>query len=298
MPRKSASPRKPAAVSQPAATQLIYNLWDELASFPAGSTDEALVHLMRWFQKHMDVDNVIWLGSLLMLDEKAARNDPLLGWRLRARRSFLLERETYRNLVASYFSTEHYGRLTPAFYRKGNRHDVDIHVGMTSREVVRRAGVFRVHRLRDGWVDFAKFSKTAHYHLYYLEPEIADRIWLIFPVSPTVESIFLLDRYESGKPGRQNFTEEEAAIAGMALRGVREFHRRLLLIHGVYKGVKALTPLKTRILQGLLTGKSEKEIADALEQKPMTMRKYVKEIYAEFGVRTRAALMSLWLGES
>ena len=29
----------------------------------------------------------------------------------------------------------------------------------------------------------------------------------------------------------------------------------------------------------------------------MTTRKYVKELYAEFGVRTRPALMSLWLGE-
>jgi DNA-binding CsgD family transcriptional regulator len=278
--------------------QLIYGLWDELSAFPAGCADEALIHLMRWFQKHLDVDNVIWLGSLLMLDEMAARNDPLLGWRLRVRRSFILERESYQKLVASYFANEHYGRLTPAFYRKGNRPDADVHVGMASRAVVRGAGTFRVHRMRDGWIDYGKFRKTEHYRLYYEEPEIADRIWLIFPVSPTVESIILLDRYKSGKRAHPHFTKEEAGIAGTALRGAREFHRRLLLQHGVYKSVKPLTPLKTRVLQGLLSGKPEKEIAASLGQKPMTMRKYVKELYVEFGVRTRPELMSLWLGES
>lgn len=278
--------------------QLVFELWDELAAFPAGSSDEALVHLMRWFQKHLDVDNVIWLGSLLMLDEKMARKDPLLGWRLRARKTFILERESYRKLVASYFANEHYGRLTPAFYRKGNRPDADIHIGMASRAVTRGAGKFRIHRMRDGWIDYAKFRQTEHYRLYYQEQEIADRIWAIIPVSPTVESIILLDRYQSKKRTHPHFLKAEADLAGTVLRGSREFHRRLLLQHGVYQGVKSLTPLKTRILQGLLSGKTEKEIAQLIGQKSMTMRKYVEELYREFGVRTRPALMALWLGNS
>lgn len=283
---------------KPDCLPLVYTLWDELSAIPASRTDDALVHLMRWFQKHLDVDNVIWLGSLLLLDPKAAARDPLLGWRLRVRKSFVLEKESYRKLVASYFSNEHYGKLTPAFYRKGNRPDADLHIGMASREVVRHAGAFRVHRLRDGWIDFARFRQTDHYRLYYEEPEIADRIWAIFPASATVESIFLLDRYQSGARPRRNFTREEAEIAGAALRGGGAFHRRLLLLHGVFKGIKSLSPVKLRLLQELLTGKSEKEIADATGQKPMTLRKYVKELYAEFGVKSRPALMSLWLGEA
>lgn len=276
---------------------LIYELWDDLAAFPASRTEDALVHVMRWFQKHMEVDNVIWLGSILMLDEKAAKNDPLLGWRLRVRKSFVLERESYRKLVASYFANEHYGRLTPAFYSKGNRPDADIHIGMASRQMVKKTGTFRVYRMRDGWIDFAKFRKTEHYKLYYEAPEIADRIWVGFPVSATVESLFLLDRYRSKTHPRKHFTKDEADTAGTVLRGAGNLHRRLLMINGVFKGVKQLSPVKLRLLQELLTGKSEKEIARATEHKPMTLRKYVKELYAEFGVKTRPALMSLWLGE-
>ncbi len=283
---------------KPDSMRLAYALWDELNAFPASRTDDALVHLMQWFRRRLDVDNVIWLGSLRLFDEKAAKKDPLLGWRLRVRKSFVLEKESYRQLVASYFSDEHYGRLTPAFYRKGNRPDADVHIGMASRAVARGAGEFRLHRLRDGWIDFEKFRATEHYRLYYTENDIADRIWAIFPVSPTVESIVLLDRHTSRPRARRHFTKDEAELAGAVLRGIREFHRRLLLLHGVFRNVKALSPLKLRIVQELLSGKSEKEIAATTGQRPMTLRKYIKEIYAEFGVRTRPALMALWLGES
>jgi DNA-binding CsgD family transcriptional regulator len=282
---------------KPDSMSLVYELWDELNAFPASRTDDALVHLMQWFRRHLDADNVIWLGGLRMFDEKAAKKDPLLGWRLRVRKSFVLEKESYRQLVASYFSDEHYGRLTPAFFRKGNRPDADVHIGMATWRSVREAGAFRVHRLRDGWIDYAKFRRTEHYRLYYTENDIADRIWVFFPVSPTVESIFLIDRHTSGTHPRRRFTKDEADLTGAVLRGAGEFHRRLLLLHGVFRNVKALTPLKLRILQELLSSKSEKEIATATGHRPMTLRKYVKELYAEFGVKTRPGLMSLWLGE-
>ncbi len=277
---------------------LVYELWDELGAFPASRTDDALVHLMQWFRRHLDADNVIWLGSLRLLDDAAAKKDPLLGWRLRVRKSFVLEKKSYRQLVASYFSDEHYGRLTSAFYRKGNRPNADVHIGMASWQTVREAGIFRAHRLRDGWIDYAKFRRTEHYRLYYTENDIADRIWTVFPASPTVESIVLLDRHTSGTRQRRHFTKAEADLAGAALRGAGEFHRRLLLLHGVFRNVKALSPLKLRIVQELLSEKSEKEIAIATGQRPLTLRKYIKGIYAEFGVRSRPAFMSLWLGES
>jgi len=77
-----------------------------------------------------------------------------------------------------------------------------------------------------------------------------------------------------------------------ALREINAF------THGVYRNAKALTPLKRRLLQELLSSKPEKEIAQVLDQKATTLHKAVRELYAEFGVKTRLALMSLWLGES
>lgn len=275
----------------------VYGLWDEINTFPASRTDKALAHLMRWFQQNLKVDNVLWLGILNMLDEEAAKADPFNGWRVRARQSLKPNSEHYRKLIEAYFNKEHYGRLTPAYYRKGNGPDAGVHVGMASWTLMREAGAFRVHRMRDGWIDFDKFRRTEHYRLYYKENEVADRIWVVFPVGPKVESIFLLDRLTSGPQARRRFTEEEADLAGGVLRGLREFHRRLLLRHGVYRNVKPLSPLKLKLLQELLSAKSEKGIATAIGCKQTTMRTYVRELYAEFGVSTRTGLMALWLGE-
>ena len=278
-------------------TPMLHALWDDLSDFPASRIDEGLDFLMRWFHEHLAVDNVTWLGILRMLDENAAASDPFNGWRVRARQSLLPRSEHYEKLIAAYFSDEHFGRLTPAFYRKGSGPEAEVHVGTASRTFMREAGAFRVHRLRDGWIDYAKFRRTEHYRLYYKLNDIADRIWIAFPVSPTVESIFLLDRLASGPNAKRRFTPDEADLAGTALRGLKEFHRRLLLGHGVLRNVKPLSPLKRRLLQELLSAKSEKEIAATMKRKPTTIREYVRELYAEYGVRTRTGLMALWLGE-
>lgn len=279
--------------------EAVYALWDEIAAFQASRVDEALDRLMRWFQEHLDLDNVSWLGSLRMLEEPAAGEDSLLGWRLRASRKLLPDTKYYRDLVSSYYSPVHYAKLTPTYYAGKHGAGTNVHVGAASRTLVEGAGKFRAYRLRDGWVDYAEFRRTEHFRLYYTNLGITDRIWIACPVDARSESIFLLDRHRRpGQQRRNHFTAQDTALAACVLRGLRELHRRLLLTNGVLRGSKALSPLKRRILLELLSSRPEKEIADILEQRPFTLRKYITELYGEFGVKTRTALMALWLGES
>ena len=49
-------------------------------------------------------------------------------------------------------------------------------------------------------------------------------------------------------------------------------------------------------MRRLLTDWSEKNIADDLGQKLDTTHKHVVSIYRKFNVKSRAGLMSLWLG--
>lgn len=276
----------------------VYKLWDEMADFPVNRVDEALMRLMRWIQEQLDADNVAWLGSLLMLEEPGAESDALLGWRLRASRKLVSDTPEHRALVSPYYTPVHYSKLSSSYYSDKHGPDVTVHVGATSRAVVEGAGKFRVHRLRDGWVDYKAFRRTEHYRLYYTNPGITDRIWVCCPVDAHRESIFLIDRHRrpDGEGPREDFTAGDAAIAAHLLRGRREFHRRLLLSHGVLRGAKVPSPLKQRILQELLSSRPEKEIAAVLGQRPLTLRKHITELYAEFGVKTRPAFMALWLG--
>ena len=117
-------------------------------------------------------------------------------------------------------------------------------------------------------------------------------MWVSFPLNSDTESVFLIDR----KEGRRNFSQKEAELATTALRGIGGFHRRIFLHHGLLIGNAPLSPVTRRIVGKLLTGLSEKEIAESMKQSRATTHQYIKTIYERFGVNGRVALMSLWLG--
>lgn len=273
-----------------------FALWQRLAEFPASETDAALRHLQEWFIQAIDADNVIWIGAVRVLRGAVAKRDPFLGWRLRARFALHPDPEPYRRQLAAYYTPDHYGKLTPTYYQRSHAGKED-HVGMTGRASLAGAGRFRVHRLRDpDWIDYAAFLRTDHYRLYYQEPGIIDRMTIGFPVGPDAESFFLIDRYQKSGISCRPFNDREAALAGTAARGAPTLHRRLMLGHGLLSGDKLLSPTERKILHGLLTGQTEKELATLMGLKPATLHKYVTALYSRFGVQGRAALMAVWLG--
>lgn len=275
--------------------ETVHTLWDELSGIPAWEMDAALRRLMEALARQVNADDVLWLGAIRIHRGAVAEKDPFLGWRLRARRTLLPDTARYRKLVASYLLNEHYGKLTASYYQSDGTQHIEPHIGMASRALVERAGKFRAHRMRDGWIDFAAFQRTMHYKLYYRDMGISDRIWIAVPLGDDAESVFLLDRHQSGPSSRDRFVKREADLAATALRGIPEFHRRLFLYNGLQTGDKPLSPMERQIVCGLLTGKTEKEIAETTGQKPQTLHKYVTSLYSRFGVRSRAGLMALWL---
>jgi DNA-binding CsgD family transcriptional regulator len=280
-----------------ADAEALHVLWQKIAAYSAAETDEARVHLMKWIARAIDADNVIWIGGVRVLSGAAAKKDPFMGWRLRAREALRPDPAPYRRQLAAYYDREHYGKLTPTYYDRSHVPHDDAHIGLDSRATISTTGRFRVIRLRDGSFDFAAFRRTLHYKLYYLDSGIVDRIVVGFPISAGRESFLMIDRIQKpGGPRRRHFSKREAQLAGSAARGVPELHRRLFLDCGLMVGDKVLSPTERQILRGLLTGQSEKELALAIGQKPATLHKYVTALYARYGVNSRAAFMALWLG--
>jgi len=296
-PRTRSRPRARATSADVAAST--HALWRELAAFPAGETGPALRHFMKWIAAQIDADNVIWIGGVRVLRGSAAKKDPFLGWRLRAREALRPDPEAYQKQLADYYEREHRGKLTPTFYKRSHAAKDAAHIGLDSRATMSGCGRFRVHRLRDGFFDFAAFRRTLHYKLYYEEPGIVDRIMIGFPVTSNRESFFLIDRFRGKGPARRaHFSRAEAELAGHAAAGVPELHRRLFLNCGLFVGDKLLSPTEQKVLEGLLRGDTEKAIAAAMGQRFATLHTYVKALYARYGVNSRAALMALWLGYS
>ena len=277
-------------------TEALHVLWRAVAAYSASETGAALRHLMKWIAQAISADNVIWIGGVRVLSGAAAKRDPFLGWRLRAREALRPDPSAYRRQLAAYYDREHYGKLTPTYYDRSHAAHDEAHVGMDSRATISTTGRFRVHRLRDGWLDFAAFRRTLHYKLYYRDSGIADRILVGFPISAGRESFLMIDRFQKpGGPRQRHFSRREAELAGSAARGVPELHRRLFLDTGLFVGDKVLSPTERRILRGLLTGQGEKELALALGQRPSTLHKYITALYARYGVNSRAAFMALWM---
>lgn len=256
-----------------------YRLWDELSQFPPGETDKACIHLARGLARLLRADNVRWLAAVRVHQGAAARADGLLGWRLRASYNLVPDPPAYQELIAWWFQRNK--KIEPGFQ-----------IGLATHALVAGAGKFRAHRLRDGWIPYAKFRRSEHYKLHYTELGITDRMWVSVPLNADAESILLLDRSRA-----PHFSKGDIALATMVLRGIRGFHRQLFLSAGLLIGDTPLSPMARRIVTKLLTGMSEKEIATDVGQPVTTTHKYVTTIYKRFGVTSRAGLMAIWLGQ-
>lgn len=202
----------------------------------------------------------------------------MCGWRLQAKYDLVPDVEAYERLIRAMFE-----RKDPV--------DANFNVGHATVGIIKRTGKFQAHRMRDGWIPYEEFAATEHYQVHYTDLGITDRTWTSFPLNADAESVFLLDRMGSSP----HFSLAEARLAAPILRGLRTFHRRLFMERGLLLGDKPLSPVARRIVQKLLTGLSEKEIAESMGQTVSTTHKYVKTIYERFGVNGWAALMTLWL---
>lgn len=250
-----------------------HQIWDEVSAFPAGRVEEALIHLMKAVANEIEADNAVWVGAIRLSRSPASSNDPQRGWRGLAVRHMLpvplvLDRGT----------------------EAAKQQDTD--PALTTRALVANAGAFRVSRLRDGFVDFKSFQKTLHYRVFYKEVGITDRMFIGTPVNKDAEGFLLFDRFHRKK----QFTVGEATFAAHVLRGLKWFHRELLLSLGLLVAKEPLTVTEQRIVSLLLTEKSEKEIAAELNQTPTTTHKYITGILRKFGVSGRTGLLALWLG--
>jgi DNA-binding CsgD family transcriptional regulator len=251
--------------------EAIHRLWDDLADFPGGDRSGALEHLLTTVAALVKADNVWWLGTVRV--GEGEDSPPHEQWRP---------------------SAIHYLYPSPldhGFYRIADqelaRRTVDESVAANLRGV----GTFRVNWLPElvspGWYD------SQYYRLGYESRGIRDAIFVCCPINRDVEVVFGFHR--KGPP-ESRFQLRDKEVLGHALRGLRWFHRQLLLEYGLLVATDPLTETERRVLRPLLTRMSEREIAESVSLARPTVHNHITAIYRKFGVKSRAGLMSLWLG--
>jgi DNA-binding CsgD family transcriptional regulator len=250
--------------------QTIYQLWDELSSFPASEAESSLKHLLENLADMVDAGGGYVLSAMRL--SNGPDKDPMQGWR--------------PGPMFYFNGTEADRKLQRVASRAMDNGEPD----ESSLNHIRNAGRFRATLIRDHVSE--EFFDTEHYQAFYRERGITDTMFVVAPVNEDSEVYVALHRL--GKAPR--FTPEDLEVAEFALRSLVWYFRQVLLSFGVLVAGEALTPTERKILSCLLTGMSEKEIADQLNQRQNTTHQYVVTLYRKFNVRSRAALTALWLG--
>lgn len=252
----------------PDSVERVHSLWDDLADFPVGRSVDAADYLMTSLLDLGGVSHATWAGAIRMSHEPVG--DPLLGWRVAQMRAL--------QPAPAPADDSHFRDLL----RIWDRREIDPSFLLPLRDL----GAFRTYSLRGdlppAWFD------TPFYKTHYGAAGICDAAFVAFPLSEDCESHF-------GFYAREPIPAAALELLTYALRGIKWFHRQLMLSHGLLLASTPLTATEQKVLQLLLTDASEKRIAHQLGLAGSTTHQHVVAIYRKFGIRSRAALMSLWL---
>lgn len=246
----------------------IHRLWDELSDFEVSQSGAAAAHLMASLCDDVGAWNATWAGAIRLANAEAT--DPLQGWRVGAVQAL--------HPVEPYPDEGHFKEIL----RVWDKREIDPSFLLPLREV----GSFRTYSLRRELP--GEWFSTPFYERHYGSVGTYDAVFVAFPLNPDCESHF-------GFYARRTFTDGEIAVLAQALRGIKWFHRNLLLSNGLLMASSPLTPTERKVMQLMLTGSPEKHIAHQLGLAASTVHQHIVGIYRKFGVRSRAGLMSLWL---
>lgn len=243
--------------------QETHALWDELADFGVSRCDAALNRLMSTLAERGDFLNVTWAGAVRLSQGKRAESpDVMQRWR-----------------VAAAHSLE--GRIPPP-HRVWDQMETDPSMEIPLRDL----GRFRTYSFRRDLPE--AWFHSPFYREHYGSHGVEDAMFVGFPLNSDCESHF---GFWSGRV----LDDQTLARVAYALRGLKWFHRRLMLSRGLFLASSPLTPTEQKVTHLLLTDASEKQIAHQLKLAESTVHQYVVAIYRKFGVRSRVGLMSLWL---
>jgi DNA-binding CsgD family transcriptional regulator len=228
---------------------------------------------MRTLSAHTGAVNMVWVGAARLKGwEQQSPNDQLLGWRPRA--------SVYLHLTEARLRAN---AIAMEMVRK-NRPDPH------TVAVTRGFGKNRSH-LREELVSNSEWKRSWLYQEFLRPQGVDDRLVCVYAAAPNAESYLILDR----EPSVRRFGRRERDLMAFFLQAGRIFHLELLQSYGLLQASRPLSPRERDVLRLLLTGETEKEIAQGLGLTPATLHQYVVGVLRKFGAHSRTDLMAQWL---
>lgn len=253
-----------------AERQEVHELWDRLAEAGVGAAGERIADVMQTLARLVGAQSGYWMGTIRL----EGVSDPVNGWRPRS--IWYLNPSKKREEIRK----EHVKRL-----EKGA-------VFPSIIKNLEKAGTFRINTLQQ--LVPPGYFETEFYKSLVAPLGIADTIYVSTPLSDNVESWFVFERTD---PEQAKFATRECDLLEYAVRPMQWYHRRLALYEGLTLVDEHFTRSEKKVLPSLLSDKTEREIGEELGLSKSTIHTYLMSICRKYGVRGRAGLMALWLGE-
>ncbi|MCB8881468.1 hypothetical protein ACELLULO517_14555 [Acidisoma cellulosilytica] len=248
--------------------EAIHRVWDDLSGFGADHSTQAVLHLLSFLCETVGAWNATWAGAVRL--EGAHDTDPLQGWRVGAVQAL--------HAIPPHPDEGHFKDILEVW----DKREIDPSFLLP----MQRVGAFRSYSFRRELP--ASWFESAFYQRYYASVGTVDALFVAFPLNKDCES-------HVGLYAQTTFTDEQIAKLSYALRGIKWFHRHMMLSYGLVVASSPLTPAERKVMQLLLTSASEKDIARQLLLSAATVHQYIVGIFRKFGVHSRAGLMALWL---
>lgn len=250
----------------------IIRLWHELTEFPASAPQDALDHCLHELSRQIGAVNATWVGAAREKNwESQNPFDPLLGWR--------------PHICLTLHPTDAWQRAHEVAMAAVRNNYMD-------PQTVALASRFGQNRcfLREDVVSDRDWKRDRINQEVLVPLGIAHRLIGASATATGAESYLIFDREGGGR----GFSARERGMVALFLRGSGLLHRDLLQMHGLLNAFRPLSRRERDVLQLLLTGDSEREIARALGLTPATTHQYVVAILRNFGAHSRAELMAQW----
>jgi len=250
----------------------IIRLWHELTEFPASSPQAALDYCLHALSRQVGAVNATWVGAFREENwEQSRPSDPLLGWQPRT--------------CVTLHPTDAWRRAHEVAMDAVRHSYMDPH----TVALANRFGQNRCH-LREELVSDREWKQDRIYREVLTPLGIDHRLMCASATAARAESYLIFDR-ENGR----GFGTRERDLLTFFLRGSALLHRELLQAYGLLGASQPLSPREREVLRLLLTGASEREMAQALRLTPATTHQYVVAVLRKFGAHSRAELMAQWL---
>jgi DNA-binding CsgD family transcriptional regulator len=251
----------------------VAELVGELAELSVVDLDETVDHLLCRACEIVGVNDAM-LG-FARRDPRLAAGDPLRGWRppspYRPRR-FGPHAEGDAVLLDNWYGSIRDLALDPA-------------TGVLARS----SGCVRAVLQRDVMAPRA-WERASIFELLDAS-RISDRLIGGRPVADDVEMLLVMYRHCS----EPRFGEDERQCLEMLMAALAGVGRRIALAHGFIDARRPLTRRERETLHHLLAGRSEKQIAAAMDLSERTLHHRVTALFHKFDVQSRAELMALFL---